>query len=83
MASPWRVLPTTATPAFLDTACSLVCSSATTNAFTALSLHYNTRSLAHSSPRPNVAAVAIMNVFYSIVSSYLQQLALIHTNYNG
>ncbi|CDH58354.1 predicted protein [Lichtheimia corymbifera JMRC:FSU:9682] len=40
--------------------------------------------LLHSSlSRPNAAAVAIINVFYSIVSSYLQQFVLIHMGSNG
>ncbi|CDH58081.1 predicted protein [Lichtheimia corymbifera JMRC:FSU:9682] len=40
--------------------------------------------LLHSSlSRLNAAAVAIINVFYSIVSSYLQQFVLIHMGSNG
>ncbi|CDH52925.1 predicted protein [Lichtheimia corymbifera JMRC:FSU:9682] len=53
-------------------------------AFTALSLYYNTRSLAHSSATTKRSSRCYYQcLLYFIVSSYLQQLALIHTDHNG
>ncbi|CDH57550.1 predicted protein [Lichtheimia corymbifera JMRC:FSU:9682] len=93
MAGPWRVHHTT-TPAFLDTPPSLVQSSTTTKrnsiipaaaiCFIVSSSIHSLATLQHTLlhtplPRPNVTAVAISKVF----TSYLQQLALLHTAMDG
>ncbi|CDH54564.1 predicted protein [Lichtheimia corymbifera JMRC:FSU:9682] len=48
-----------------------------------VTLLQHTLSCTHRPATKNVAAVAIISIFYSIDSSYLQQLALIQSIYNG